>query len=170
MFYRLSRVICYLFLFVTISCSGDSKGNSGKCKFGTPVAVFSNTLEKVKAHSFTQQAQKAVETVQFENGVSLELIQTGCNEIKQSFTFTLSKDLEGDEAFWIEQAENQFRYLAMLSNKYASYALWANVFDQGAHLIRLGETFEPEPNTFINVDRIPSADHNLLVITLERKG
>lgn len=169
MFYIIKKIgILSLFILIC-SCNGGSDSKTEKCKFGAPVAIFSKDLEKITAHQFSVKGQKGIETVSFENGTKLELIQTGCNELRQNFSFSLDKELEGDEAFWIDQAEQQFRYLALLSNKYASYALWANIFDQGAHLIKLGETFEPEGNIFITLDHISSPDQNLLIITLEQK-
>lgn len=152
--------------------SSDEKQTSSaeKCKYGSPTPIFSKDLEKVLEQSFTVNGQKGIEKVQFENGLELELLQSGCNDLFQSFQFALSKDLNGDEAFWIQQAAAQFHYLSTLSEKHFSFNLWSDVISKGAELITLGEAFEPEPNTFIKIDKIPSGDKTILVVTFEAKG
>lgn len=166
-------IICIL----TLGCSSDNPSNDNKnpsineaCKYGAPTPIFSKDLEKVTKHAFTAEGQKGVEKVKFENGVDLELLQSGCNELTQSYRFFLQGDLEGNDQFWAEQAVEQFRYLSTLSENHLSFSLWAGAIQNSVEFISLGESFEPEPNTFIKIDKIPSGEKTILVVTFEAKG
>ncbi len=162
---------------ISFACrNGDSSSNENPdsleeaCKYGAPTPIFSKELEKVTDHFFSVKGQKGVERVQFENGMELELLQSGCDELLQSYRFSLSKDLNGDDQFWIEQAIEQFRYLSTLSENHLSLSLWAGAIANSTEYISLGVSFEPEPNTFIKIDKIPSIEKTILVVTFEGKG
>lgn len=152
--------------------SGNDAENSSveKCKYGSPTPIFSKELEKVVDHSFSVNGQKGLEKVKFENGMELELIQDGCNELLQSFQFSFNSDLTGEDRFWVEQAAEQFRYLSTLSEDHLSFSLWAGAIANNIESINLGTAFEPEPNTFIKIDKVPSGEKTILVVTLEAKG
>jgi len=162
---------------ISLACGNDNPSSNEHsvsekeaCKYGAPTPIFSKELEKVTDHFFSVKGQKGVERVQFENGMQLELLQSGCNELLQSYQFALNKDLKGDDQFWIEKAIEQFRYLSTLSEDHLSFSMWAGAIGNGAAFISLGESFEPEPNTFIKIDKIPSNENILLVVTFQGKG
>lgn len=163
--------------FLLLTCGNENPPSKGavnpgleKCKYGSPTPIFSKELEKVVDHSFSVNGQKGVEKVKFENGTELELIQDGCNELLQSFQFSFNGDVTGEDQFWIEQAVEQFRYLSTLSENHLSFSLWAGAIANNIETINLGAAFEPEPNTFIKIDKVPSGDKTILVVTLEAKG
>jgi hypothetical protein len=167
------RILFSLIICTLIIACGDENPSSApdkeKCKYGSPTPIFTKELEKVIDHSFSVKGQKGVENVKFENGTQLELLQSGCNELLQSYQFAMSDDLNGDDAFWIGRAGEQFRYLSTLSENHFSFSLWADVIGKAAEFTSLGETFEPEPGTFIKIDKIPSAGKTILVVTFEAK-
>lgn len=168
----LTATICLLLLgCVNNEPSNDKKipQESNPCKYGTPTAIFSKELQKVKDHSFSAEGQKGIEKVNFENGMDLELLQSGCNELLQSYRFGLSGDLEGNDQFWIEQAVEQFKYLSTLSDNHVSFGLWSGAIQNSSEMISIGESFEPEPNTFIKIDKIPTGEKIILVVTFEAK-
>ncbi len=167
------RILVVFIICVTIyACPSSNKTNvaADKCKYGTPTPVFSKDLEKVADHFFSSEGQKGMEKVKFENGLELELLQAGCNDLMQSYQFAMKGDLNGDDQFWVEQAVEQFRYLSTLSDNHISFSLWAGAIAKSAEFISLGESFEPEPNTFIKIDKIPSGEKTILVVTFEAKG
>ncbi len=169
------RILICLTLCVSIFACSSSNSNSESpsnknCKYGAPTPVFSKDLEKVKDHSFSVKGQKGIEKVKFENGVDLELLQDGCNEILQSYQFTLNHDSKEDDQYWLAQAVEQFRYLSTLSEDHLSLSLWAGAIANASEYISLGESFEPEPNTFIKIDKIPSNEKTILVVTFVGKG
>jgi len=177
MTFSINPLLFLIICILTFSCGTDNSSNDNKnpsdnevCKYGTPTPIFSNDLGKVTKHAFNAKGQKGVERVKFENGVDLELLQSGCNELMQSYRFALKADLEGNDQFWVEQAVEQFRYLSTLSENHLSFSLWAGAIQNSAEFISLGETFEPEPSTFIKIDKIPSGEKTLLVVTFEAKG
>jgi len=171
------RTLIILLVVTTIFACKNDKPSSKKaddyteepCKYGAPTPIFSKDLEKVIDQEFSVNGQKGNETVKFENGLELELLQSGCDELLQSYQFILSKDLSGDNKFWIEKAAEQFRYLATLSENHLSFNLWAGAIQNASEAISLGETFEPDANTFIKIDKIPSGENTILVVTLEAK-
>ena len=93
-------ILSFIFLLATvfIGCGNESspskktsEQNQEKCKYGTPTPIFSDALSKVTDHSFSAEGQKGIEEVSFENGVELELLQSGCNEILQSYQFKINQ-------------------------------------------------------------------------------
>ena len=159
---------------VTFGCGNEpsrtAETTSTDCKYGTPTPIFTPTLEQVETHSFSAQGQKGVEKIKFKNGTELELYQSGCDDLIQSYQFILDTTETGDDRYWVEKAVAQMRFLAGLSEEYLTFNLWANAIANNSEVISLGEAFEPEPYTFIMIDKIPSGDKTILVITLEAKS
>ena len=176
MTFLIRTFILLLAATIIFGCKNDKPSSNNSinykeelCKYGAPTPIFSKDLEKVLGQEFSVNGQKGNEKVSFENGLELELLQSGCDELLQSYQFSLSKDLEGDDKFWIEKAAEQFRYLATLSENHLSFNLWAGAIQNASENVSLGESFEPDANTFIKIDKIPSGDKTILVVTLEAK-
>ncbi|MFK7936945.1 MAG: hypothetical protein AB8G22_25750, partial [Saprospiraceae bacterium] len=111
------------FLLLFIACSSDDP--FADCQYGRPQPVFSSTTPQVVHHAFGIRALQGIEQVQFANDMKLELIQKGCDDIIQEFTFELPGQFESQEtAFWIKQALEQFRYLSQLDEQYADLEMW----------------------------------------------
>ena len=176
----MKKNVIILFLLTTtslfIGCtdgnpsSKEKEAKEEKCKYGTPTPIFSSDLKKITFHEFTAEGQKGVEKVIFENDVELELLQSGCNEILQSFQFTVKVPDTHENKFWIGLAIEQFNYLSTLSDDHVSFGFWAKAIINNLDIIKIGEPFEPEPNTFIKIDKIPSGEKTILVVTFEGKG
>ncbi len=154
----------------TATSENNKNTKPENCKYGSPTPIFSSGLAKVNEHFFSVDGQKGVEKVKFENGVDLELLQGGCNELVQSYQFSFGQEVDGDNKFWITQAIEQFRYLSTLSENHISFKLWADAIENASAMISIGEAFEPEPNTFIKIDKIPSGEKTILIVTFEAKN
>ncbi|MEL6922450.1 MAG: hypothetical protein AAFO94_00265 [Bacteroidota bacterium] len=164
---------------LAFGCKSDSKKDQGSfsdCKYGQPEAVFAPDLPGVKAHRFEQKPKAAIENISLENGIDLQLTQSGCNEAIQEFRFQLPKtmlaQISGDSidlsqpAFWISMAQAQFAALGTLGEKYMSFGFWAQAIEEKKPSMNLGEPVELQPGFTAKVDKIDGSEHTLLLVTL----
>lgn len=171
-----------LSFFLFFVCCNDSEPSStdqekkeisttSKCKYGEPVAIFAKSLEKIKRQSFESKGQRGVETVEFSDGRLLELFQSGCNEIRQEYRFTIAGNFRDEEdSFWFKEAVSQMTFLAQLDEQYVTYGLYAGAITQLVDQMRIGQFIEAEANTFIMVDKIVESETSLVIIVFERRG
>jgi hypothetical protein len=157
-----SSIIFLLFLF---SC----KSETGKCKFGDPVAIFSDTMEMVKKHHFEVKDKTGIEFVTFKNGLLLEVEQSGCNTITQQYTFEIMGNFaKMEDAFWKVLAIKNFALLATLSPKLNSLDAWAQAMEGVQDKLKLAEPVEVDKGIFIRLDKVVSADRAMLVVQLSQ--
>ena len=151
--------LLFLFLF---SCNNSA---DEKCKYGTPTPIFSKEISAVTAHNFEAKEQESAEQVTFENGLQLQLQQSGCNDIKQEFQFTIDRPGEG-EPNWFLLVSEQFLYLSSLSGNTESLGMWASVISSNASLFKLGLPVEVEKGFFVKIDKIESGKNTILIVEL----
>lgn len=138
------------------------------CKYSAPIAVFSDTIEQIKMHEFTRKGQEATEKVVFENGVELELIQSGCNNVYQAYNFYLSiEDNSSEVAYWLDFSIGQFRYMAGLDETYFQLNGWANALANVGNQLRLGKKVQVEPGFYVTLDKIWTGEKTLIQVILE---
>lgn len=148
-----------------------SKTETQKCKYGKPVAIFSESLEQVEKQSFELNGQKGLETVQFTNGKYLELYQSGCNDIRQEYRFTLKGNYKGkDDQFWFDESMRQLAFIAQLDERYAQIGFWISELDRNAEQITLGQFVEAQANTFVMLDKLVEAESALIIIVFEGRS
>jgi len=157
----LRQFFFFLIVLIFSSCNSDEK----KCKYSTPTAVFSKDISAVTDHSFQSEGQNATEVATFENGLQLELEQSGCDAIKQVFQFTIERPGEG-EPNWFLIVADQFNYLSSLSEQTMSLGMWASVISSNASLFRLGQPIEVEKGFFVKIDKIDSGKNAILHVEL----
>lgn len=165
----ITRFSIIVFLFVTLffACGESSSDPFADCQYKKPVAAFNESLSEVNSHTFKMEGTTGVEQVLFNNGVSLELFQSGCNEIRQEFRFTIPGTFEIDDPqFWVDQAAQQFDYLGELSDAHAGMLMWAGEIRKNAPRLELGQALEIQPTYFIKIDRIRSTDKALIIVEL----
>lgn len=162
-----------IFFFLILGCKNvGSEGRSfDDCPNPVPVAVFSDTLSAVTSHQFHLKATEGIEEVAFKNGMQLTLIQSGCEAIRQEFQFRLPGDDFPDDTitYWIEETMNQLRFLANLGPQYLSLNAWTQVIEEQKEQIQLGEPVEIQIGFFVEIDRIISADHAILLLILSER-
>jgi hypothetical protein len=152
-------------LFFLFSC----KTETGKCKFGDPIAIFSDTMEMVKKHHFEIKDKTGIEFVTFKNGMLLEVEQSGCNNIKQQYTFEIMGNFSKmEDAFWKVLAIKNFALLATLSPKLNSLDAWAQAMDGVQDKLKLAEPIEVEKGIFIRLDKVVYGDRAMLVVQLSQ--
>jgi hypothetical protein len=151
-------------LFFLFSC----KTETGKCKFGDPIAIFSDTMEMVKKHHFEIKDKTGIEFVTFKNGMLLEVEQSGCNNIKQQYTFEIMGNFSKmEDAFWKVLAIKN-ALLATLSPKLNSLDAWAQAMDGVQDKLKLAEPIEVEKGIFIRLDKVVYGDRAMLVVQLSQ--
>ena len=155
-------ILCFL-LFLNWQCTTPNT----TCKYGTPEAIFPSKLPKVVKHHFEIKGQNAYENVIFENGLKMEVIQSGCNEIKQFFQFILPGDFKNEPpAFWKEIAIQNFGYLSTVSDKHMSLHHLSTAIRKNYHDIKLSAPTQLEEGYFIKIDKIIGEEETILVVEL----
>lgn len=162
------NVVIFLFcVILSVGCGNESAETEEKCRFGTPVAVFSEEMKAVESANFRLDGRTSIENVLFKNRIKMELVQSGCNAPKQEFSFTLPKvQPEDDSTFWMLQAEGLLRFLANSDPRLVQFGEWANMIQQKAAAMKLGDAAEVQPGYFITVDKIESSDETVIRIIL----
>ncbi len=145
-----------------LSCNN---ADSEKCKYGAPTPVFSKEIKSVTGHSFEAKGQESTEVATFENGMQLQLKQSGCNDIKQEFQFTIERPSEG-QPNWFLLVSEQFIYLSSLSEQTVSMGMWASVISSNASLFKFGLPIEVEKGFFVKIDKIDSGNNAILLVEL----
>jgi hypothetical protein len=157
-------VFFFLFLFFS-AC----KTETGKCKFGDPIAIFSDTMQMVKKHHFEVKDKTGIEFVTFKNGMLLEVEQSGCNTITQQYTFEIMGGFSKmDDAFWKVLAIKNFTLLATFSPKLTTLGAWAQAISSVQDKMKLAEPFEVDKGIFVRLDKVVSADRAMLVVQLSQ--
>lgn len=156
---RLSLFYIFCFLF---SCNNS---DSEKCKYGTPTPVFSKEISSVVEHNFESKTQESIEQATFDTGLQLQLKQSGCNDIRQEFQFTIERPGEG-QPNWFLLVADQFIYLSGLSDQTTSLGMWASVISSNASLFKFGLPIEVEKGFFVKIDKIDSGKNAILLVEL----
>lgn len=151
------------FAFLTACNSGEKESDCAT----TPSAIFSEDLVGVFSHDFMQTGTESLEIVAFQNGVFLEVFQSGCDSLRQEFRFRLSAPLENeDPQFWLKEAKDQFHMLGSLGPEYGPFFQYAEVLAQQKETFRLAQPMEVDTGFWMQVDKIDSFDGPTLVIVL----
>jgi hypothetical protein len=128
-------------------------------------------MKGVAAHQFSLSATKSVERVAFDNGVALEIIQSGCSKISQQFVFGLKGDFKTTKGaenavFWTDLAIQQFNTLAQTDSKLGGLGMWSQALNAVKADLKIQEPLQLEPHRFISLDRIVSEGGAMLIVTL----
>ena len=158
--------VIFLFFLIFTAC----KTESGKCKFGDPVAIFSDTMQIVKKHHFEIKDKTGIEYVVLKTGLLLEIEQSGCNTINQQFTFELPGDFsKQDDAFWKTLAAKNFQLLSNASLKLQPFIAWSDAINSVKDKLKMAEPIEIQNGMHIRIDKILSADRAMLVVQLSQQ-
>jgi hypothetical protein len=155
--------ISTLFVLLFFACGEGEK----TCHYGNPQAIFSEQLDKVILHQFSTNNQDARELVNFENGLELEIFQSGCDSIQQVFQSKFEGDLTKEpSAYFVEMAIQQFFYLGTVSSEHFSLNYLSQTIRDQFHNIKLGQALELQANYFIKIDKVSSQSETVLIVEL----
>lgn len=167
LFYKLPMAVCSLVISLCVFACQDSQ--SGKCKFGDPTAMFSDTMVAVKKHHFEIKDKTGIELAAFKSGMMLEVEQSGCNDIHQQFTFILPGDFsKTDDAFWKTLAVKNFRLLSDASPRLTGFNNWADAIERVLPQLKLAEPIEIDKGIQVRIDKILSQNQGMLVVQLSQ--
>ncbi len=152
-------------LIIACACFWGCGEETQKCAYPPPVAIFSDSMSFINSHSFNLENRNATESVTFKNELQLQLDQSGCDHIKQTFQFTTTKPGEGDPN-WFFLTAQQFEYISSLSPKFISLSSWAEMINLNASQFRIGEPLEIENGFFVKIDKIDSGKNVILTAEL----
>ncbi|MEZ4951230.1 MAG: hypothetical protein R2769_13625 [Saprospiraceae bacterium] len=153
----------FIFSIFFAACSTGEK--EPDCKYGSPVAMFSDSIPGVVQHTFSVDGQDGTESVQLERGLKIEVLQSGCDKIRQEFRFNIQESLP-DTTNWIETSGNLFISISGLDPNLAPLANWGTAIQQFASELKLGESKQVGEGFYIKIDRIKQGQNNLLIAVL----
>jgi len=168
----LLKNLSFLFFFVFLFSCGDTATSTsnepfGNCQFGAPKAIFKSTIPKIKVHAFQLNATSAVEKVQFDGGIALELIQSGCEKPKQEFQFTIPTSTTAfKDEDWLMMGIDLFAFMGNLAPELQPFLLWQGALKDKIGQLKIGLPHQLEPGFFVKMDKVAAADSGLLVMTL----
>lgn len=156
-------------IFLLIGCTSSSQKEDDKCQT-SPSPIFSDTMKIVDSHSFEleKNGENSYEEAVLNNGVSVEVLQSGCNIPEQEFRITRKGDYTKEaDSFWIAGA---FQTIGVLSN--SSPALkgleqYANIMAKNAESTKLGQAYFPDPTLSVTLDKIADEKSGTIIIKLK---
>ena len=166
-FYQILMLASFSIVFFFCNSNNKNTSQKEKCKYGAPKAIFADSISSLAQHQFEQKGQTGTEHLVFKDGKSLEIIQSGCDQIKQEFQFTLPIGADDANKNWIKEAALQFQNLGSLGEAYLSFNFWAQAIQENQQRIQLGETIELQTGFAMKIDYIKGNDHSLLLITVK---
>ena len=160
-----------LVLFCFVACQSDAtKDPFLKCKFGKPNPIFPAQSDVVDQHSFELKGTEGIERVRLKNGLSVMLIQSGCDYIQQEFQFEVpGNHQDKTSSFWVDQTIQILQMLGSMGPEFMAFAQWAEAIGSKAESIKLAESTTLQPGFFAKIDKIPGTDHAILLLTLSNK-
>lgn len=171
---RLPLLLFIMALMGLTSCADETPSATADpfsdCRYGTPKPIFNEGLRSVVQHNFQLEEDRAVETLSFDDGLRLSILQTGCDYIHQEFRFNLVDPYPGAPAsFWIQEAINNFYRLGQMGSAYVIYASVADALNQRSGRISLGQSAELQPGFYAKIEDGKSDNGGLLIITLSEQ-
>lgn len=141
------------------------------CRYSAPKPIFKDGLESVSTHHFQLEKEKAVESLAFDDGLQLLILQTGCDYIRQEFRFEWDGGRKGaPDSFWIGEAADKFYRLGSLGPAYIVYHSIARALEERNGEIRLGQNIELQAGFYVKVDNLNSRGRGaLLAISLSEQ-
>ena len=159
------QLILLLITLIFISCQSDNKD---ACPAGLPEAIFHGELETVVEHQFERKDQDGTETLIFDDGLLLEVYQSGCETISQEFRFTAPGiPAISDPTEWIDVAAMNFFRLSSLDEPYMVFSQYAQAIMQYKDQIRIGEPIALDVSFFLTIDPVKMGEQTILRVILE---
>lgn len=149
------------------ACAGDGGGSADDCSAGAPEAVFNPEVEGVTNHTFSSNGRESTERFEFPDGVQVEVLQSGCDRIRQEYRFTFQSEALPDAASWLQAAAGWLTRLGALGPEYQVYNAWRDAITAQGADFRLGAPAEVGPGFMATVDKISGESEQIVVIILE---
>lgn len=160
-----NKSFLFLALFTGLVTGLTSCGNAkSDCAIGEPRPMFAADLTGISDYNFTASKQESSETFLF-HGETIEINQSGCNQIKQLFQFQIGKGKNPEEL--IDAVNNNLIAFAQLGQQQAGFLAWSQAINDFRSAIKISAPFSPARGIEITIDRIQQVDNDLLLLKLE---
>ena len=156
-----TRIFLFLSILIFSSCGNNS---SEQCQFGTPTPIFTVDHNEIIRETFSKKGQSSQENVQFKNNLNLEIQQSGCEHVKQTFRFHVPQ-FTGDFPDAVENISNNLSYFSNISEKYLMYGQWALAIEQNKSKFKMGNTVELAPHFNAKIDYI-KGENPILILSI----
>lgn len=159
-------ILC--FVLVATACQQNKGSRQLKdCPMGMPQAVFSAQMTGVSSHRFISEPYSATEELILADTLPLTLIQSGCEAPVQEFRFTILRRPERDDpTFWVNKCIEILFGISAMGNELLPIAAWAQTIEENLPNFILGESLLVQQGAYVTIDRIPSAEGVILLLTL----
>ena len=160
-----------LLLVLTWACSSDNSDDLFiDCRYSAPESIFSNNLPHVAQHSFFLDRMVGEESLDFTDGSSLRLRQSGCDYLKQEFEFSSPNfNRQKSIAFWFEESIELLHRLSEMGPEFISYRQWAKAMEGKVRSFELDKTVMLADGYYARVSRQNSRGAAILLLTLSEK-
>ena len=169
------KALLILFLSTAfLTCKEKEKTTGEKkpfsdCKCGRPTPIFNNNVpDFISGHNFAITSDAGVEIVTYKNGTKLQIVQTGCNDIKQEFSFIYADQLHKNlpDSSWVQNAIDEFKKIGNAAPAYQPFSLWGSAIASRKEEFHIGEDKELEKGFFMKIDKIVSASETTMIVTV----
>lgn len=161
----LKNLFCLFIICLILSCSNNK--SSVDCDVPAPEAIFSKNIEQITSHSFSLKDHLAKEIISFDNGVELEIFQSGCEKIVQEFVFEVpNEQIEANQH--TQQAIRQLKFISSLDAKYLAFDQWAQAIQELEIEFFKSDAVEVSPGFIVRLDRIKGSKSHKILIRLSQ--
>jgi hypothetical protein len=161
--------ICFFCLALgALACQQNKAPRQLKdCPMGTPRPVFPEQMAGVGAHQFIAEPYSATEELIIADTLPLTLIQRGCEAPVQEFRFLINHRPERDDSsFWVNKCVEILYAISGMGKELLPLSAWAQTIEDNLPNFILGESLLVQQGAYVTVDRIPSAEGVILLLTL----
>jgi hypothetical protein len=122
----------------------------------------------VEAHQFQNKGRESEELIQLEGGIRLEILQSGCEQVRQEFRFYMpERGPDASEmALWVQAASNLYYFLGSLGIQYQVFQEWSAVIEQQAPRFVRGKALEVHPGFWVEIDPVQTDTETMLRVIL----
>lgn len=135
------------------------------CLYGAPEPIFDASLRGVSEHQFELQPGKGVERFVLNQSTVVQIEQTGCDQIRQEFTFSWAAANRQED--WALQAIQKYRELGELGAPYLSFSAISEVLQSRQEQLRpRGQSISLQPGLAFRITEAETGQRSKLVTVL----
>lgn len=161
--------IFLLAILISLVACNSKKGKQAdeKCQ-SKPSAIFSDTMQVVKSHQFEVNGENSNENITLKNDVRIEILQSGCQNLRQEFRITRIGDFSKmRDQDWISGTHLTFDGLSRTSLGLQGLRQFAEIIKENEPNIKLGQSFTPDPSVEITIDKIINKNEGSMIIVFQ---
>ncbi len=137
------------------------------CAYTEPEPVFNENLPGVIDYSFQPGIKESNEQVKFDDGLNLNIRQSGCDHLKQEYIFEIPGNYTSrNTQYWVRQTVLLLKELSKLGPEYVVFEHWSLAIERAGGKINLSQNTEIEEGFYVSLDRDLFSDHATLMLTL----